>query len=396
MYTFNVGRIDVTMVIALCTGILSAAGALVGIIINKCGLRMTLLIGGLLGSCGTFVSGFATGIPFLIVTLGIVTGLGYSLVYVSALVTLGKYFPGDNNTVLVFATMGSPVGIMIFPPVFTECIAYFGWRGALMILSGICLNSFVFTLLMTPPESTVQMHKTETEEKKGNTWFDFTIFRSKTYILYVVVLCVISGSATSALITLPDIIRTRGYTSQNAAFFLSVESIADIVGRILVPVCIQRLTSQILFYAASIFFAASLILFPSLTGRISLYSGTCFIGITAGIILSIYNLVVLDIIGSEKYATAMGFAETMCGIGNIILGAVVGSVGEATHSFDSSIRILGLASMTVCGIALFMQIVCWRITCKKDSPAVNEEGVERGECNEGFTSDHKNDDETKN
>lgn len=144
-----------------------------------------------------------------------------------------------------------------------------------------------------------------------------------------------------------------------------------------------------LFFAASILFSVSLIIFPNLSDSISLYSGTCFIGITAGMILSVYNLVVLDIIGPEKYATAMGFAESMCGIGNIILGAVIGSVGEASHSFDSSLYLIGLLSIGISGFVSIMHIFCFKSKSSKPSPAEQSVNEVEGEDNRAFAEDPK-------
>lgn len=61
-----------------------------------------------------------------------------------------NYFEGHRALAGAIAVSGGSAGVFIYPPIFRLCIDDFGWRGALLLLSGIVLNSIPLALLLRP------------------------------------------------------------------------------------------------------------------------------------------------------------------------------------------------------------------------------------------------------
>jgi len=69
------------------------------------------------------------------------TGLGLSITYIGTLTSVAQYFDGRSKCIaLSFVTFASGVGSIIFPPLLNLLVDKYGWRGCLLIISGIVFN----------------------------------------------------------------------------------------------------------------------------------------------------------------------------------------------------------------------------------------------------------------
>lgn len=78
------------------------------------------------------------------------TGLGFGLIYLPAIVSVTCYFEKYRSLATGIAACGSGLGTLVFVPCLKYLIARYGWRGALMICSGIVLNCIVLGALFRP------------------------------------------------------------------------------------------------------------------------------------------------------------------------------------------------------------------------------------------------------
>ncbi|XP_064606116.1 monocarboxylate transporter 14-like [Liolophura sinensis] len=88
-------------------------------------------------------------------------GLGCCLVCVSSVVAVGHQFGKSRGAASALAVVGTGVGALIFPIIIRELTDYYGWRGAIMILSALMLNTLPAAgMFVTPRE-------TENNKKEG-------------------------------------------------------------------------------------------------------------------------------------------------------------------------------------------------------------------------------------
>ncbi len=90
-------------------------------------------------------------------------GIGAGMAYTTGLVAVGQYF--DRNRPIAFAVATSAGGIanMCFPWVSTYLLERVGWRGALMITSGLVGNVCVAAMVLRPVQ---QYEKTQGSDIK--------------------------------------------------------------------------------------------------------------------------------------------------------------------------------------------------------------------------------------
>ena len=94
--------------------------------------------------------------------LYIITGFGSCCVYIPSHVLSGLYYEKYRSFSTGVATSGSGLGGAVMPVVVEMLIAYYGWQGAFIVLSGLCLHTFVFSLLLIMPPSKTNVQETET------------------------------------------------------------------------------------------------------------------------------------------------------------------------------------------------------------------------------------------
>ncbi|KAM6455772.1 monocarboxylate transporter 5 [Liasis olivaceus] len=125
------------------------AAPLVTTVCGVLGERKSSLLGALLVGAGCLISTLATSIPFLWVSLGLLTGLGFCLLYQIGAVMIVKYF--RRYLALANAIGRSGMGLsVVLTPLVQLLIEMYGWRGFLLIYGGIMLNLVPSSLLLRP------------------------------------------------------------------------------------------------------------------------------------------------------------------------------------------------------------------------------------------------------
>ena len=77
------------------------------------------------------------------VTYGIVGGIGFGMIYLPAIVSVGYYFEKKRALATGIAVCGSGFGTFVFAPVAAMLLEAFDWKGANLILAGLILNCAV-------------------------------------------------------------------------------------------------------------------------------------------------------------------------------------------------------------------------------------------------------------
>nr|XP_048299395.1 monocarboxylate transporter 5 isoform X3 [Myodes glareolus] len=126
-----------------------SAGPLAAIICDILGEKPTSILGTFLVSGGYLVSSWATGIPFLCVTMGLLPGLGSAFLYQVAAVVITKYFKKRLGLSTAIARSGMGLTFLLAP--FTKfLIDLYDWTGALILFGAIALNLVPSSMLLRP------------------------------------------------------------------------------------------------------------------------------------------------------------------------------------------------------------------------------------------------------
>ncbi|RZF40010.1 hypothetical protein LSTR_LSTR002413 [Laodelphax striatellus] len=150
---YGVGKGTVAWVGSLLSGMYLFAGPVVSALTNKYGCRATCIAGSIIGCVGFVLSIFSPTIEVLMITYGIIGGIGFGFIYLPAIVCVGYYFETKRSLATGIAVCGSGVGTFLFAPFATLLLETYDWKGTNLILGGLILNCAVFGALMRPLEA---------------------------------------------------------------------------------------------------------------------------------------------------------------------------------------------------------------------------------------------------
>lgn len=165
---FKGGKGETALVGSLLGGIMLLVGPVASALINKYGCRVTSLAGVVIASTGFILSIFAPNFYFLCFSYGIVSGVGFGLIYLPSIVIIGLYFERKRPLALGLSVSGSGIGYFAFSPISQYLIDEFGWRGALLLEAGLILNCAVCSTLFWPLKVQKPNEKKSSPEQKSN------------------------------------------------------------------------------------------------------------------------------------------------------------------------------------------------------------------------------------
>ncbi|XP_015912580.1 monocarboxylate transporter 9 isoform X2 [Parasteatoda tepidariorum] len=147
---YDVPKGKVAWVGSLLSGFYMSVGPIVSALTNRFGSRLVMIAGSLVSCTAMILSTMAPTIDVLMVTYGVMGGIGFGLVFLPAVVSVSHYFSTKRALATGVAVCGSGVGAFVFAPLCQVLLNMYEWQGALLILAGLTLNCAVFGGLMRP------------------------------------------------------------------------------------------------------------------------------------------------------------------------------------------------------------------------------------------------------
>lgn len=156
------------------------SGPLAAVLTDIYDCRIMTFVGGVMAATGSFLSFFAFDIWHFMITFAIVTGVGLSFCYNTAIVAVTYYFQKKRALATGIAVCGSGAGTFVFAPVIEFLFNKFGWRITLVFL-GLALLLLVGCGFMIKdlewPQDTLEykrkkfIEKTERERSRNRLRF---------------------------------------------------------------------------------------------------------------------------------------------------------------------------------------------------------------------------------
>ncbi|KAJ8674039.1 hypothetical protein QAD02_005301 [Eretmocerus hayati] len=149
---FNSSAATVSWAGSLLSGVYLMAGPVVSALTNKYGCRVVCMVGSVIGAVAFVLATFSKSVTMLMITYGMLGGIGFGLIYLPAVVCVGYYFETKRSLATGIAVCGSGFGTFLFAPMAGWLLQNFAWKGAILILAGLIFNCAVFGAMMRPLE----------------------------------------------------------------------------------------------------------------------------------------------------------------------------------------------------------------------------------------------------
>lgn len=152
-------------------------GVQIGPIFDARGPRLLVLAGSICEMAMIILIGFCTQYWHFMLVIGVVGGLGASLIFTPAISAVGHYFYERRGVATGIASTGGSLGGIAFPLILESLFPKIGWAWATRVVALICLITFGAATLL------IRSRLPQKPFSKENVLPDFRIFREPRFAL---------------------------------------------------------------------------------------------------------------------------------------------------------------------------------------------------------------------
>ncbi|XP_012308091.1 monocarboxylate transporter 4 isoform X2 [Aotus nancymaae] len=393
MREFGIGYSDTAWISSILLAMLYGTGPLCSVCVNRFGCRPVMLVGGLFASLGMVAASFCRSIIQVYLTTGVITGLGLALNFQPSLIMLNRYFSKRRPMANGLAAAGSPVFLCALSPLGQLLQDHYGWRGGFLILGGLLLNCCVCAALMRPLVAVAQPGGGSGPQRPSRRLLDLSVFRDRGFVLYAVAASVMVLGLFVPPVFVVSYAKDLGVPDTKAAFLLTILGFIDIFARpaagFVAGLGKVRPYSVYLF-SFSMFFNGVADLAGSTAGDYGGLVVFCiFFGISYGMVGALQFEVLMAIVGTHKFSSAIGLVLLMEAVAVLIGPPSGGKLLDATHVYKYVFLLAGAEVVTSSLILLLGNFFCIRKRPKEPQPevaAAEEEKLRKAPADAGVDS----------
>jgi OFA family oxalate/formate antiporter-like MFS transporter len=310
---------------------------------DKKGPRLVGSVGGLLLGTGCLLAALIGDTsPGLIISYGVIGGMGVGFAYVTPIATCVKWFPDKRGLVVGLMVAGYGGGSAIFAPVATALIDAVGWQATFRILGVILFAmGMVGAWLLRNPPAGYQPEGWSPAAVQGRTQRDIPtremLGMPNFYFLWVAY-CL---GTTAGLMTISQLVpfaQSAGLGATAAAFAVTVGAVGNAAGRIasgwLSDLVGRLMTLRIMIFVSALAMPA---LFAWREEAFLLYLFVVVVYWCFGTQLSVFASTAADFFGTKHLGLNYGLLFTAYGvaglIGPIIAGVVFDTFNDYRYAF---------------------------------------------------------------
>ncbi|MGJ7922006.1 L-lactate MFS transporter [Neobacillus sp. LXY-4] len=317
--------------------------------------KISILVGGLLFGTGFMLSGFASSPGMLYLTYGILAGFGQGFAYSGCLSNTIRLFPDKKGLASGLITAGMGGATIIAAPVANHLIETYSVNSAFkfMGIAYVIITIICSLFIKVAPANYVP--KGWTPPAAGSKAFVNVPWTGmlRTFRFYVILLMLAIGAFSGLMITSNASVIGQnmfGLTAAAAAFYVSIYSLCNCLGRILwgfVSDKIGRSNTLMIIYAV---IASALFALASLDSIAGFVVGIVGLGLCFGGIMGVFPSIVMENYGPVYQGvnfgiTFIGYSTAAFFAPRIAASIAAANGGDLTNAFYIAIglAITGLA-----------------------------------------------------
>lgn len=313
------------------------------------------MTGGFLSGLGFILASQATCVTHLYLTMGVISGSGWALVFTPTVASVMQYFTRRRSLAMALGFTGIGLSSFAFSPLFQLLVETYAWRGALLLLGGLSLNMVACgALIRPPPGRRVVVEAGSNGESpcssalsKAYTYLELSLLFQRPFLTYGLAITLFNFGYFVPYVHLVAHSRHEGFSQYQAAFIISATGVTDIVG---------RLTAGWLSDLGRLRLPHMLCLWTGLTGLFLLllpvgsldgsYPGLLVVslayGFCSGAMTPLVFSVVPEIVGMERTLGALGLLQLIESIGGLLGAPLSGFLRDVTGNYTASFLVAGI------------------------------------------------------
>ncbi|CAL4147454.1 unnamed protein product [Meganyctiphanes norvegica] len=371
----------------------SMMSILVGPLIEVFGWRPLGMFSTFMAALAIILSGYATSILHLVFTYSILGGIFGGLAIAQILIILPKFFDKRLGVANAFPMAGFSICQFIFPILIPYLQEKYGFKGSMLILGGIILNSVVAAALFQPPEwhriiikkenngfssktdNTILNKEEHHHEDVGSgeksilkkicdpiicvlraTAKNFAILKKPTALIISLGHCLFLSSTINFIALLPFVVINAGYSMVETGWIMSYAASANITARLS-----SSMLSDFTWFKIPIGYVCGTLMsclgiagFALTDNILHLTLFSVLQGFGHGSNFGLFNLVTKEIVGVDNHSASIGSSGAMLSMGFLTIGPLVGLIRDSSGSYTISLFFIAVLNALSFLLWLFM------------------------------------------
>lgn len=342
-----------------------------GIMLDRLGPRVLLLISGALIGIGFIIAGMTLSVVGLIIGFGIIAGAAMGFGYAAPTPTATKWFkPHMRGTITGIVVSGYGLAAVYVSPLANYLIKNFGIANAFFYLGAFFTVLIILSALVmkSPPENWIPVggeppKKTDENSSKSEvaSTSDATTFKKEfspgemmKTIQFWSLWIMYAFSASAGLIIIghvAKIAQTQGGL-QTGFLFAALLAIGNAAGRIITGMVSDKIGRTNTLILVFVIQAVNMFAYASYTSPMMLTVGAIVTGATYGALLALFPATTWDWFGLNHAGTNYGLIFTAWGVGGLIGPIMAGRVIDATGGYGMVYIVSAILLLVAAGLCL--------------------------------------------
>ncbi|KAJ9081043.1 hypothetical protein DSO57_1018664 [Entomophthora muscae] len=320
-------KAQLSMIGTIAPMTMAFGSAITGRVCDVIGARLCVLLGAVFCGMGMFLAGFASTVWQLVLTQGLVFGLGGALVYVPANTVVAEWFVRRRGVAIGIAAAGSGVGGLVFSLLNGYLLEREGKQTCLFINAAILfvmLGGSALVIRSSPK------HVARPPFKPA------ALFSPRLVGFAVAMLCA-GLSFLVPIYYMPAYATKHGLSPSQGAWLVGTMNLASAVGRIAFGLLGDFLGHANVFIASLFLSSLALLIWHFNTQFSPLCIFAIIYGLASGGFAGGFSATCAELFGMENLATIMGVAYAPTGLGDLIGPTIGGAIIDATGDYRNLI-----------------------------------------------------------
>ncbi|MEO0113555.1 MAG: OFA family MFS transporter [candidate division WOR-3 bacterium] len=328
---------------------------------DKKGPRVVAITGGILLGLGLILSGLTKSFLGILLSYGILSGIGIGFAYVCPISVGVKWFPDMRGLITGISVAGFGAGALIVAPIARSLIDTINVFNTFIVLGIVFLILVIIgaLILRNPPEGYKPEGWTPPPTSQATTYSYSPLEMLSTYQFYLIWLIYFFGCATGLMIigqTSPIGQDLAKLTKETAAFAVSLLAIFNAFGRIFwgkISDWIGRMKALFLIFLICGIAVFLYTIIPSLP--FYYWLGVSLVGLCFGGYLAVFPAVTADFYGTKNVGMNYGLVFTAYGVGGLLGNIFAPQVLEKTKSYNLAFIVAGILCILGAIITFFIK-----------------------------------------
>lgn len=200
-------------------------GVQIGPIFDARGPRLLVLAGSVCEMAMIILLGFCTEYWHFMLVVGVLGGIGASLIFTPAISAIGHFFYEKRGVATGIATTGGSLGGIAFPLILEALFPKVGWAWATRVVALICLVSFALANLL------IRSRLPQKPFSKENVLPDFRIFRDTRFAITTASVFFIEWGCFIPISFISSYALDQGFSSHFSYQILAILNVGSFFGR---------------------------------------------------------------------------------------------------------------------------------------------------------------------